>query len=98
MIKKTTLTVQVPPMTDVAELLNAYGSLLSALGIPHQLPITGQASKFTHPDATANQKLTDEFFEAMQQLKGAVAFHHEFCCIDASIGPRLATFVFQYNE
>ena len=92
-------SVSVPPLTDVPEMLGAYGTLFQSLGISfaQQFPFP-LSTGFTHPIPEENKKLTNEFFMTSMQLKSAQDMNGPLSFVNASVSSSMVTFIFQYNE
>lgn len=100
--QKQTFThiVQVPPNTDVQEMLGGYRSLFGIQGVVGNVldtfPINAQG--FTHPIPECNKILTDEFLHTMQLVQAAILEHGTVYLENATINGKTVVFIFYYME
>ena len=90
-------SVAIPQLTDVPEMLGAYLSLFTQIGIIASMPFEPQAC-FTHPIEHENQRMTNEFFQAMNILSVMNLNKGTLTLADTRVQNTQVTFFFSYNE
>lgn len=93
-----THVVQVPPNTDVFEMVGAYRALLESMNIDTTLlnifPINNQG--FSHPIEECKHVLTNDFMRTMQLLNASVADYGTVYLENFTNNGKSAVFVFYY--
>lgn len=85
-------------MTDVPEMIGAYHSLFSILGVYIGDAVFPPQTGFTHPIEKENAKMTAEFMETMLVIKGALATHFNLALDNSRVVNNRLTFVFKTVE
>lgn len=95
-----TYVVQLPPNTDVAEMLGAYKNLFSIQGVDvslmKQFPVNTQG--FSHPIPECNKILTDDFLRTMEAVQASITEHGTIYLENFTVNGKTVVFIFYYME
>jgi len=95
-----TYVVQLPPNTDVHEMLGAYKNLFSIQGVDitlmNMIPTNTQG--FSHPIPECQQILQTDFFRTMESIQAAVTDHTSVYLENFTVNGKTVVFTFYYLE
>lgn len=96
-MKQITHSVQIPPLTDVEQLLGCYRALFDMLGLPNSMPFP-LGSGFTHPVEAENTKLMTAFYNTKIVVEQLMRDRISVKLADCRVNQIMVTFIFSYQE
>lgn len=100
--QKQTFThvVQLPPNTDVQEMLGAYKNLFEIQQVDTTLLklFPNNAQGFSHPIPECNKILTDDFLATMQNIEASKLEHGTIYLENFTVNANSVVFIFFYLE
>ena len=94
-----THVIQVPPMTDTMMLVGAYRTLMDTIGI--ECGVLAQypsSSGVTHPIASAQQILADDFSDTYHMLMVSYMFHGSLSVTNMRFMMNCCVFTFTHPD
>lgn len=93
-----THVIQIPPLTDIPELLGNYANLFSSMNVVVENFPFAAAEGFQHPMPDSQQVLLADFMNTLQAVQSLIHSGGSVKLKDVRVTNFSATFVFGYKE